>query len=307
MSTNNSPENNADGGDPVDPVHKRIGTKKRLSHAFSTPGRWKDFTFRVWNKLFDDEVFGRSAQLAYYWLFSLFPLVIFLTTIVARSPLSKALTKWLNMLSRILPGEAFTLVESIFFQITGQHRGLLSFSVLAIIWSSSSGMGAVITSLNKAFDAVESRPWWQERILAVFLTLGLTVFIIGALLLIFFGEMLSNLVAAKYGLGTLFTFAWNFVQWPVIILLVLLAIELIFYFAPNIKSHWEMFTPGALFALACWLIISFGFRYFVSHFLNYNAIYGGLGSVMVLMLWLYLTGATILIGGVINAVRREYA
>lgn len=282
----------------------RAGTKRTLRQALMEPGGWKRFAFAVWDKLWDDEVFGRSAQLAYYWLFSLFPLLIFLTTIVSRSPLTRILSHWMKMLARILPGDAYSLVESIFFQITVRHRGLLSFSVLAIIWSSSSGMGAVITSLNKAFDAEESRPWWQERILAIFLTMGLTVFILGALLLVFFGDMLSGWVASRIGLGSAFRLLWDIVQWPVIMLLVLLAIELIYFFAPNIRSRWEMFTPGAIFALGCWLAISFGFRYFVTHFLNYNAIYGTLASVMVLMLWLYLTGVSILIGGVINSILR---
>ena len=261
---------------------------------------------RIWDKLFEDEVFGRSAQLAYYWLFSLFPMLILLTALLAYSPMSSNLDRWLEPLEKVLPRVAFTLVQNTFQEIVNQQRhGLLSFSILVVIWSSSSGMGAVITSLNKAYSASKSRPWWRERLLAIVLTLGLALFIIAALALIFFGDLINVRIAQYYGYGTTFKTLWGIAQWPLIILFVLIGTELIYYYAPNIEQRWELFTPGAIFALTFWLFISFGFRFYVSNFSNYNAFYGALGGVMVLMLWLYLTSVTILVGGVINSVVRE--
>jgi membrane protein len=272
----------------------------------------RDVLIKVWNKLFEDEVFGRSAQLAYYWLFSLFPLLIFLTTLLAFMPMSsRTLEEWIGALANVLPPEAFSIVRGTFLQITSQQRhGLLSFSILATIWGMSSGMESIMGALNRAFNVTASRPWWKDRLLAITLTLGLSVFILAALSLIFFGGTISAELAETFGLSRTFKTVWNYAQWPIVILLLLLGLELIYYFAPNIKrgkrgQQWEWFTPGTLFALVFWLLISFGFRFYVAKFGNYNATYGALGGVMMLMLWLYFTGIAILVGGEINSVTRQ--
>lgn len=250
--------------------------------------------------------------MAYYWFFSLFPLFIFLTALLAFLPLSNELDQWILALAKVLPREAHTLVLTTFHQITNEPRhGLLSFSILVTIWASSSGMEAIISSLNTAYDVQTSRPWWKQRLLAIMLTLGLAMFIIAALTLIFFGSTISRQIAGAYGYNHLFNTLWNLAQWPIVIVLLLLALELIYYFAPNIRRgkygyRLKWFTPGTIFALAFWLMISFGFRYYVSEFGNYNATYGALGGVMVLMLWLYFTGIAILVGGEINSVTRRY-
>jgi membrane protein len=285
---------------------KRINSLRPHLSVFPSRHTWREIAIRTWDRLFEDEVFGRAAQLAYYWLFSLFPLLILLTALLAFSPLFTNLDRWFDLLGNVLPYQAFALVKTTSDEITRQRQGgLLSFSFLLVIWASSSGMGAVIASLNKAFNATQSRPWWRERFLAIILTLGLTFFIIIALMLIFFGDQISTRVADAYDFGSIFTVIWHTGQWLLIILFVLIGVELIYYFAPNIEQRWELFTPGAIFALISWLLISFAFRFYVSHFANYNLFYGALGSVMVLMLWLYLTSVAILVGGIINSVVRS--
>jgi membrane protein len=271
----------------------------------------REVAIRVWNKLFEDEVFGRAAQLAYYWLFSLFPLLIFLTTLLAFLPLSNNIDQWIGALDNVLPPDAFTLVRTTFTEITTQQRhGLLSFSILVTIWAMSSGMESIMGALDKAFDVRVSRPWWRGRLLSILLTLGLSIFIIAALALLFFGGTISEQVAQVFGFSQTFKTVWSLAQWPIVITLLLLGLELVYYFAPNIKrgkhgQRLEWFTPGTIFALVFWLLISFGFRFYVSRFGNYNATYGTLGGVMVLMLWLYFTGIAILVGGEINSVTRK--
>jgi membrane protein len=258
---------------------------------------------RLWNKVFEDEVFGRAAQLAYYWIFSLFPLLIFLTAMLAYLPIRHKTNSWLSILSNVLPADAYQLVDQTIQQIISNRRGgLLSFSILIAIWASSSGMEAIIGSLNKAYGATEVRAWWREKTLAIGLTLGLTVFVLTALMLIFFGESIGMRIAQFFDLGELFQTVFGVVLWPLSSILILLGMELIYFLAPNVKQKWQWFSPGAIFAVVCWLLISFGFRFYVSRFGNYNATYGALGAVMVLMLWFYLTGVVILIGGEINSV-----
>jgi membrane protein len=271
---------------------------------------WRRTALKIWKKLTEDDVFGRAAQLAYYWLFSIFPLLIFLTTLLAFLPMRRSLDQWIGAFSAVLPPEAYSLLNNTFQQIANQQRGgLLSFSILLMLWSSSSGMEAIITALNRAYGAAPARAWWKVRLLAIGLTLGLAVFIISALALIFFGESIGAQLARYFGFSSAFETVWAVAQLPIIVVLTLLGIELIYYFAPNIErgkngKRWQWFTPGAVFAVCLWLLISFGFRFYVSRFGHFDATYGALGGVMVLMLWLYLTGVAILVGGEINSAFR---
>lgn len=266
------------------------------------------FLRQLWDKIFDDDVFGRAAQLAYYWLFSLFPLLIFLTALLAYlpAPIPRKLDYWLSALNKVLPNDAYRLIDTTFHQVTSRPRGgLLSFSILIAVWASSAGMEAIIGSINRAYRTTKLRSWWREKLLAILLTLGLTGFVVTALSLIFFGESIGLKTARALGAGAAFKTFFDVAQWPMVSILILMAVDLIYYFAPNIKHRWTWFTPGAVFAVVCWLLISFGFRYYVSRFGNYNATYGALGGVMVLMLWFYLTGIAILIGGEINAITQK--
>jgi membrane protein len=271
---------------------------------------WRQAALKLWNKLFADNVFGRAAQLAYYWLFAIFPLLIFLTTLLAFLPMRRDLDQSVAAFGAVLPPEAYTLLNSTFQQIANQQRGgLLSFSIFLLLWSSSSGMEAIIGALNRAYGGAPARAWWKERLLALALTLGLAVFIISALALIFFGENIGSRMATYFGFSSTFETAWALAHWPIVVGLTLLGVELIYYFAPNVREggngkRWKWFTPGAIFAVGLWLLISFGLRFYVSHFGHFDATYGALGGVMVLMLWLYLTGVAILVGGEINSVFR---
>src|SRR5215813_1689450 len=272
---------------------------------------WRRTVIVIWNKLSEDEIFGRAAQLAYYWIFSIFPLLIFLTSLLAFLPMRRDLNQWVRMLGKVLPHDAYSLLNNTFQQIVGQQRGgLLSFSILVTLWASSSGMEAIISALNRAYGQAPARPWIRQRLLSISLTLGLAAFIISALALIFFGENISGHLAEYFGFSDTFNTIWSVAQWPIIIGLVLLGVEVVYYFAPNVRrgangKRWELLTPGGIFAVALWLLISFGLRFYLSRFGNFNATYGALAGVMVLMLWLYLTGVAILVGGVINSVMRR--
>jgi membrane protein len=289
----------ASGGNEILPLAPSIPRRDQLSSR-------RSFIRLLWGKIFDDDVFGRAAQLAYYWFFSLFPLLIFLTALLAYLPIPRKLDYWLGALDNVLPVEAYKLVDRTFHEIVSHQRGrLLSFSIVVALWASSAGMEAIIGSINRAYRTATLRPWWREKLLSIWLTLGLAVFVLAALSLIFFGESLGMTIARYFGLGAMFKTAFAVAQWPLVSILILIAVDLIYYFAPNFKHKWKWFTPGAVFAVVCWLLISFGFRYYVSRFGNYSATYGALGGVMMLMLWFYLTGVAILIGGEINAITQN--
>jgi membrane protein len=239
---------------------------------------------RVIAEIRDDDCLGRAAQLAYYFLFALFPFFLFLTTLLGYLPIPDLLDRLLETLGQMLPGDALRLVEDNVRQlVTGQRGGLLSFGILAALWTSSSALTAIIDSLNRAYDVEEGRPFWKVRLTAIGLTVGLSAFIVVALVLLTFGRQLGRWVADLVGLGRVSEVTWNVVRWPVIVGLLVVAMALLYYFAPDVEQEWTWITPGSACAVLGWLLASLGFAFYVNRFGSYNATYGSIGAVIVLL------------------------
>ena len=173
--------------------------------------------------------------------------------------------------------------------------------MLGTIWSTSSGMTAIIDSLNQAYDIQESRPWWKVRLTAVGLTVALAVFIVVSTILVLAGPTLAEKVADWFHLGLVFTWTWKILQWPLVFALVSIAIAMVYYFAPDAEQQFIWITPGSILATILWLLTSLGFKIYVTEFASYNATYGTIGGVIVLMLWLYVSSLAILVGAELNA------
>src|ERR671927_67250 len=214
---------------------------------------------RVYAEVMDDDVLGRSAQLSYYFLLALFPALLFLTSLLGYmagedSQLRQGLFTYL---AAVLPGDASQLIAKTVSDVTqSSGGGKLSFGVLATLWAASNGMGAISESLNAAYDLKESRPWWKVRLTAVGLTLALTLLIVTALVLILYGGDIADVVSLKLGLGSAFATAWKVLQWPLVLIFVLLAFALIYYFGPDAHHQdWKWITPGAIIGVGLWLLI----------------------------------------------------
>ena len=266
---------------------------------------WKELAKRVWADIGNDEVFGRAAQLSYYFLLALFPLLFFLTSVIglvlgSGTGLRHSL---FNYLAQVLPPSAFHLVDTTMYEVSSTSGGgKVSLGILAALWAASNGMSAISSSLNVAYHVNESRPWWKQHLVAVGLTIALAVLIISALTLVLYGGRIADSIASNYMLGDIFTVTWKIVQWPIVLAFVLLGFALIYYLAPDLKEQeWTWVTPGSVIAVGLWLLISFAFRLYLHYFDSYSKTYGSLGAVIVLMLWFYLTGAAILIGGEVNS------
>jgi len=266
---------------------------------------WFQLAKRVWKEIEKDRVFGRAAELSYYFLLALFPMLIFLTSVIGIVLGSGTGTRHalFNYLARIMPPSAFQLLDTTMYEVTeSSGGGKLSFGLLAALWAASNGMTAITDSLNAAYDVKETRPWWKQRLVAVVLTIALSVLIMAALVLVVAGGHIGEGVANHYGFGPAFALAWKIIQWPVILGALMLAFALIYYFAPDLRDQaWQWLTPGAAIGVALWLLVSLGFRIYLQFFDAYSKTYGSLGAVIVLMLWLYFTGAAVLIGGEINS------
>lgn len=266
---------------------------------------WRELAKRVLKETQNDQIFGRAAELSYYFLLALFPFLIFLTSVIGLMLGSEADTRQtlFNYLARVMPPSAYQLIRDTMTEVSlASSGGKISFGILAALWAASNGMSAITNSLNIAYDVEETRPWWKHRLTAMGLTVALSVFIISALILVIAGSWIADWLAGNFGLGATFPFAWKIIQWPVVIFCIMFAFALIYYLAPNLgDQRWRWLTPGSAIAVGLWLLISLGFRVYLNFFNTYSATYGSLGAVIILMLWLYFTGAAVLIGGEINS------
>jgi len=264
----------------------------------------RDFK-RVAKRVIDDDIFGRAAQLSYYFLLALFPLLLVLINILGYMAQEGTAfrEKLLTYLAALMPSSAIALVRTTLTEISeASGSGKVSFGLLAALWAASNGMGAISDTLNTAYNLRERRPWWKVRIISVCLTIALAILILAALALVLYGGTIGEGLAARFGFGGLFTLVWKIVQWPIALGFVLTTFNLIYNFAPDLpRSEHSWITPGAFIGVGLWLLVSFGFRAYLSFFDSYSVTYGSLGAVIVLMLWFYLTGVAILIGGEVNS------
>jgi len=261
---------------------------------------FKELAVRTWREANEDNILGRAAELAYYFLLALFPMLIFLTSLVGFLPgLREAI---FTALGRFVPGEAMRLVSETISDVT-RHRsgGLISFGVLGALWAASGGVTAVIGTLNAAYDAREERSFWKIRLIAISLTVMLALLVVGGTALVMFGDRFAVWFGERLGMGPSFTVIWGVIHYLVGLALLFLGLELIYYFGPNVEQDWKWVTPGAVFAVVSMVVASLLFSLYLRFAPDYSATYGSLGAVIVLMLWLYLMGAVILIGGEVNA------
>ncbi len=267
---------------------------------------WRELIRRVVQQSRKIDLPGWAAQLAFFFLLSFFPLLLFLMLLLGyiteeRAPLRDALLGYLSALAPISSSQLIqTTVEEM-----GRSRGggKLSFGLLAALWAASNGLRIISRAMDAAYKVRHRRSWWRERFLAIGLTAALGALIVTALTLLLYGSDIAEQIAANFGYGRAFTVTWKTAQYPVALLFVLLAFNAIYYFAPNLKDQeWRWLTVGTLVGVALWLAVSFGLRAYLRYFSLIKTTYGSFASVIVLMLWCYLTGVAILVGGVVNAV-----
>lgn len=272
--------------------------------------RWIDTTQIVWKRAQVDNVLGRSAELAYFFLFSIFPLLIVLTTLVGLLSTGAEIRAYLwDYFRTALPASAYDLVAHEMQALTdASGGGKLSFGIVVTIASASSGMAALMEGFNAAYRVMEERSWLYQRLLAIVLTIALALLTICALALFLYGDRLGTWVANAAGLERPFQIGWQILQWPVLILLVLLSLALLYKYAPDVHGQrWRSVFPGAAAAVVIWIAASAMLRVYLRVFNSYSTVYGSLGAVMILMLWLYLFGIAILLGAEVNAVLRQEA
>jgi membrane protein len=266
---------------------------------------WKEVLRRSLREAGKDDLLGRSAQLSYYFFLALFPMLISIIAVMSLFGHADYMRQiLLGFLAGILPGSASDLIQKTLIEVIQGAGGLkVSFGIIFSLWSASAGMSAIMDTLNAEYEVSEGRSFIRRSATALGLSIACAILIVCAVTIVLAGG--STTQAFSFGTSSVLL---RIVLWPIALALVLLAFALIYYFAPDVKDQkWHWVTPGALVGLVLWLVVSFALKLYLYYFDRYSATYGSLGAVIVLLLWFYLSGASILMGAEINSVLENAA
>lgn len=270
---------------------------------------WKHFFARLYERIFEAEIFDRAAQVAFYFSFALFPLLYFLVSLfglVIES--SEGLRGELfSYLRQILPFTVFDLVRRTIDEIVANSTGgKATLGLVITLWSASAGIDSLRSALNAIYKLKETRLWPRTKLESFILTFVISLLAGLTLAIVFYGWQLFQVLLANIGLRITSPLVLVSIQWISALLVMLFACEVIYNLLPNFKKlRWMWITPGSIVAIVLWLILTGSFRLYLSYFNTYNKAYGSLGAVIIMMLWLYLTATALMIGGVINSVLHE--
>lgn len=279
------------------------------------PGRvlhfnYKHFFIRLYEKAFYEDIFSRAAQVAFYFSFAIFPLILFLVTLfgLILESADEFRIDLFRYLRQIMPLSAYRLVEGTITEVvTSSSGGKLTIGLLIAIWSASAGIDSLRIALNGVYNLKETRWWWTTKALSLALTVGLGFLIFTALGIIFYGSHFIVWVLSLISLPIPSPFVLDILQWVTIFLVLALAFGLLYIICPNHSPRrWKFITPGTNIAIILWILFSSGFRIYLQYFDTYARTYGSLGAMIILMFWLYLTALVMLIGGAINAIFEEF-
>jgi len=261
---------------------------------------WTELVRRTFQETIDDECPAMAAQLSYYLCLAFFPALLFLLALSSFFSLHVATDDVARALGPFVSPELLALIQDQMRRLADANDGgLLTVGVLGALWGSSSALVAIVSSVNRAYDLPETRPWWRVRLTAALLTLALAVIVIAAGTLVIAGPALTRL----FGLvdSTAAMTVWNLVRWPAAFALVVFGIGLIYRYGPDADQDWTWVTPGAVVATILWLVSSLAFKFYLGAFTDYEGSYGAVGGIIILLLWLYLSGLGVLIGAELNA------
>lgn len=252
-----------------------------------------------------NNLLGRAAELAFYFLFALFPLILVMMTVFGlfESHRVELQNNLLSYFADFLPPTAFRLLRTVAMEsATNASGGKLTFGIVSALWCGSGGVCSMISALNSAYHVRESRSWLKVRSIALGLTLLISMLLLAALFFVLVGRYFVVWFGTEHRLHPIIVFLWKAIQWPAAILFVTMSCSTIYYCGPDLKNrHWHWMTPGSALGAFVWIAASLGFRMYLHFVNNYSATYGSLGAVMILLLWLYVSGLAYLLGGTINA------
>jgi len=270
---------------------------------------WKMFFKELYDKFFETDVMSASAQVAFYFSFALFPLLIFLVSLfgMVLESTDELRRELYSYLAQIMPPSAYHLVQSTVDEIIETSSGSkLTLGILITLWSASAGVDSLRIALNRVYELKETRSWWNTKLHALVLTFLFILLLAIGLAAIAAGWSLVKVSLASMGFEVTSPWVVTTIQWASIIIVMILSTAVVYSWLPCFKKfHWVWISPGSVTAILVWIVFGFLFRLYLQYFNTYNKAYGSLGAVIILMLWMYITGLALLLGGTINSVLTE--
>jgi membrane protein len=265
------------------------------------------FLVRLQREIGYDDCMGMAAQIAFYTMLGLFPFLIFLLSLISTFPLGEKLQReLLAALSEQMPVESATYVTDVVIrQLPNYSEGLLSFGLLASLWGASMAVGALITTINRAYNIRPRRNMVTQKVLSIVLVLVLSGMWLMSMTIILVGPGVTQNLFELMGIASETNTFWTSIRLPMAFVLNLLALSILYYFAPEARQKFQWILPGAVWSTIMWLVASSAFRIFLRNFGTYNKTYGGLAAVVILMIWLWISGLVFLIGAEINALMKR--
>ena len=277
--------------------------------AFFSEFEWKKFLEELYDKFFETDVMSASAQVAFYFSFAFFPLLLVLVTLfgIVLGSTDELRTELYLYLAQLMPPSAYELVRTTMDEIIKSSSGSkLTLGLLVTLWSASAGVDSLRIALNRVYEVKETRSWWKTKLQSLVLTFLFILLLAVGLAGVTAGW--SVVKAALGGMGMEVTSPWlvTGIQWAAIVVVMIFSTAVVYSWLPCFKEfHWVWISPGSITAIIVWVLFGSLFRLYLHYFNSYNKAYGSLGAVIILMLWMYITGLALLLGGAINSVLTE--
>ncbi|MFZ2412767.1 MAG: YihY/virulence factor BrkB family protein [Candidatus Cryosericum sp.] len=260
-----------------------------------------EFLKDLYARFLNDDLLSMGAQVAFFLLLSLFPFLIFLVTLVSYAPMVD-IQDSIQILAALMPASAYQILQDIIGQTIADRSGtLLSFGMLLAVWSSASGVTSLMRGINRAYDQEETRRPWKIKAVSLYFTLELAVVIAVSLVLIVLGKNLGTRIFQFLGFSDIFVEIWIYARFIIVTITSILVFMSFYHNTPNRRLSFREVIPGATAASLGWVAVSIGFSYYVNNLGNYPKVYGSLGGIIALLMWMYLSSISILMGAEVNA------
>lgn len=259
----------------------------------------------VWTAANDDDIIDRAAELAYYFLFALFPALLFLSAMFGlfASTKTRSNVELMLYLGRVIPPAAFGLVETTFAAMQkGVAAGNIVFGAIAALWAATYGMSSAQSVLNTVYRVKERRPFWKAKAIALAMTMAIFVLVFSAMVLLMVGDYITKWLVNDWNVNGSLTIVWKIVQVLASLFFMELVFSITYHWGPDRRGHkWRWISPGSIVGICGWLAVSIGFRIYLHFFNSYTLLYGSVGTVIILLTWFYVSGLMLLLGAEINA------
>lgn len=266
-------------------------------------GTWA-FLKRLRQQIDEDEIFVWASALAYSWLFSVFPFLILVLSLIPYLPerdKASAQKEISSAITQMLGKEAPTINDNLTSLLHVQRKGWLGIGLIVTVWVASGGMAMTISALDRCYDITESRPYYKQRALAVAMTIGVAIGMFVMIILLPIGSAIGAWLKSNGLLSEPLKIAFDVSRYFISILFALFILSIIYYFGPNIRQRFRILSPGAVFSACVWILLDIAFRFYIDRYARYDQTYGSVGGAAILLLFFYIDALVLLIGAEINS------